>query len=76
MGSFKIIDEEAVGVIKIKEDCQFNKIKAEKVVVGENITARLFGSAKTIVVKKGAKIFFHGEISGTVKNNGGEIYVY
>ena len=76
MGNFKIIDEEAVGVIKIKEDCQFNKIKAEKVVVNENVTARLFGSVKTIVIKPGAKIFLHGEISGAVKNNGGEIYVY
>ena len=76
MRDFKIIHEEAVGVIKIKEDCQFNRIRAEKVVVHENITARLFGTVKTIVLKKGAKIFFHGIISGAVKNNGGEIYVY
>lgn len=76
MRSFKIINEEAVGVIKINEDCQFNKIRAEKVVVNENITARLFGTVKTIVLKRGAKLFLHGAISGTIKNNGGEIYIF
>ena len=76
MRSIKIITEETVGVVKIKEDCQFNKIRAEKVVVNENITARLFGTVKTIVIKKGAKLFLHGAISGSVKNHGGEIYVF
>jgi hypothetical protein len=76
MYNLKIISEEARGIIKINENCQFNKVRAEKVVVNENITARLFGSVKTIVLKKGAKLFLHGVISGTVKNNGGEIYVF
>ncbi len=76
MQDFKIITEEAIGVIKIKEDCQFNRVRAEKVVVSENITARLFGTVKTIVLKKGAKLFLHGVILGSIKNKGGEIYVF
>lgn len=76
MQDLKIIREEVVGIIKIEEDSQFNHVRAEKVVVNENITARLFGSVKTIVLKKGAKLFLHGVISGKVKNNGGEIYVF
>lgn len=76
MNSLKIISEEAIGVIKINENCQFNKVRAEKVVVNENITARLFGSVKTIELKKGAKLILHGVISGTIKNEGGEIFIY
>lgn len=76
MYNLKTISEEAIGVIRINENCQFNKVRAEKVVVNENVTARLFGSVKTIVLKKGAKLILHGVVSGTVKNNGGEIYIF
>ncbi|HWY10321.1 MAG TPA: hypothetical protein VN026_03295 [Bacteroidia bacterium] len=76
MQNLRIIDEEAIGVIKIKENSQFNKIKAEKVVVDENTTARLFGSVKTLVLKKGAKLFLHGVISGKIENKGGELFIF
>ena len=72
----KIIHDEIVGVVKIKEDSQFNKIRADKVIIAENTTARLFGMVKDIVLKKGAKLFLHGQISGTIENKGGEIFIY
>lgn len=76
MYSLKVINEEVIGLVKIKENSQFNKLKAEKVVIDENITARIFGTANTIVLKKGAKLFFHGVILGGIKNNGGEIFIF
>lgn len=76
MRNLKVINEEAVGVIKINENCQYNKINADKVVVDANVTVRLFGTVKTVILNKGAKLFFHGLISGKVENKGGEIYIY
>ncbi len=76
MQNLRIINEEAVGVIKINENSQFNKVKADKVVVDENTTARLFGSVKTLVLKKGAKLFLHGVISGKIENKGGELFIF
>jgi len=72
----KIIQDEMVGIVTVKEDSQLNKIAADKVIIDENVTARLFGSVKTIILKKGAKLFFHGIISGDIKNSGGEIFIF
>ena len=66
----KIVDHEIHGVVKISEDCQFNKIEADKVIIDENVTARLFGTVKDVVVKKGAKLFLHGIIYGQIQNKG------
>ena len=74
--NLKIIHDETHGVIKIKENSEFNNINAEKVIIGENITARLFGSIKNIVLQKGSKLLLHGIISGSVQNNGGEIHIF
>jgi hypothetical protein len=76
MQNLRIIQEEAVGIIKVKENCQFNKVKADKVIVSENITVRLFGTVNTIVLKKGATLFLHGIILGSVENKGGEVHVF
>jgi hypothetical protein len=76
MKNLRIINEEAVGIVKINENCQYNKINADKVVVDENVTVRLFGTVNTLIVNKGAKLFFHGLINGNVENKGGEIYIY
>jgi hypothetical protein len=76
MKNLRIINEEGVGNIKISESCQYNKINADKVVVAENVTVRLFGTVNTVIVHKGAKLFFHGLINGNVENKGGEIYIY
>lgn len=72
----KIIPQQTGGVVKISEDTQFNKIKADKVIVRENVTARLFGMVNDIVIEKGARLFFHGAISGIIDNRGGEIHIY
>ena len=71
----KVVSREISGVVKISEDCQFNKIEAEKVIIYENVTARLFGKVKDVVVKKGGRLFLHGIISGQIENKG-EIIVF
>lgn len=76
MEQFKIIPEETFGFVRIKENSQFNNIKAERVVLAENITARLFGSVNDIVLNRGSRLFFHGKISGNVKNKGGELIIF
>ena len=63
-------------MVKIKEDTQFNKILADKVIVSENITARLFGKVNDVVLKKGATLFLHGMLLGGIDNQGGEIFIY
>lgn len=72
----KIIHTEVGGLVVVKENSQFNNVRADKVIVRENITARLFGMVNNIVVKKGAKLFFHGKILGNIDNKGGEIFIY
>ena len=75
--NLKIIHDEVISkVVKIKEHSQFNKIRADKVIVDENITVRLFGSVNDIVLKKGARLFIHGVILGAIKNKGGEIFIF
>ncbi len=76
METFKIIPEETHGFVKIRENSQFNNIKADRVVLTENVTARLFGSVHDIVLHRGSRLFFHGTILGNVKNKGGEIVIY
>lgn len=76
MQNLRVIQEEAVGTIKINESCQYNKVNADKVVVSENITVRMFGAVNTIILNKGAKLFLHGVIHGRVENKGGEIFIY
>jgi len=76
MNTFKIIPEETYGFVRIQEDSQFNNIKAERVIIGENVTARLFGSVNDIVLNRGSRLFFHGKIMGNVKNKGGEILIF
>lgn len=76
MQNLRVIQEEAVGILKINENCQYNKVNADKVVVKENVTVRLYGIVNTIILNKGAKLYLHGMIRGNVENKGGEIYVY
>lgn len=76
MQNLRVIQEEAVGIIKINENCQYNKVNADTIVINENVTARLFGTVNTIILNRGAKVFFHGILRGNVENKGGEIYLY
>lgn len=76
MGDLKLIRHDVTGHVCVKENSQYNNIKAEKVVVAENVTVRLYGSVSDVVIKKGAIVYIHGEISGNVENEGGEIHIY
>lgn len=76
MQNLRVIQEEAVGNLKINENCQYNKVNADKVVVNENVTVRLFGTVHTVIIKRGAKLYLHGMIRGNIENKGGEVYIY
>ncbi len=76
MGDLKLIQDTVSGHVIIKENSQYNNIKAEKVVVAEDVTVRLYGSVTDVVIKKGATVYIYGEISGNVENEGGEIHIY
>lgn len=76
MKPLKIIPKETFGFVRISENSQFNNIQAERVVIEENVTARLFGKVNDIVLNRGSKLFFHGTILGNVKNKGGELLLF
>lgn len=76
MGDLKPIQDGVSGHVCIKENSQYNNINADKVIIAENVTARLYGSVNNIVLKKGSLIYLHGIISGSVQNEGGEIHVF
>lgn len=76
METYKVILEETLGFVKIRENSQFNNINAQRVVLAENVTARLYGIVNDIVLNRGSRLIFHGTILGNVKNKGGEIVVY
>lgn len=66
----RIIEEPIIGIVRVREDCQYNKIEAEKVIVEAHVTARLFGRVKDIEVKKGGKLYLHGVVYGRIQNEG------
>lgn len=75
--NFKVIYEEINGNVDITVNTQINNLRADKVIVGENVSARLFGTIKkTLVLKKGSRVILHGTISGDVKNEGGELSLF
>ena len=68
---YKII-QNASGNVELIADTQINSLNADKVVVFEKVSARLFGDIhKLLVLKKGSQVFLHGRILGDVKNEGG-----
>jgi len=76
MSDLKLIQDEVLGHVRIKENSQYNNIKAETVMVAQNITVRLYGSVGDVILKKGSRIYLHGVITGNVQNEGGEIHFY
>lgn len=76
MSDLKLISGEITGLIHIKENSQFNCIKADMVILAENVTVRLFGSVGDIVLKKRSLVFVHGAVTGKVENRGGDIHIY
>lgn len=74
---FKIVSEHIMGDVTITENVQFNYITAETVIVAEGVRARLYGSvSKKLVVKKNARIFIHGNVTGEVIDEGGRIFIF
>ncbi|MGZ3903516.1 MAG: hypothetical protein ACXVC6_07470 [Bacteroidia bacterium] len=77
MVAYKTIESEIKGDIHITVDSQYNHIEAGKVIVGENIIARLFGTVnELIVIKKDATVFLHGKLKGKIQNEGGKLHIY
>jgi hypothetical protein len=73
----KVITREVTGEVHIRVDSQFNHINASYVTIAENVTARLYGKIKKkLVLKKGSVLHMHGNILGTIVNEGGYINVY
>jgi hypothetical protein len=77
MNSIKIITQETTGVVHITSDAQYNNLKADIVILSENVTARLYGNIKhTVKLKKGSTLYLHGKLEGQIENEGGRIHIY
>ncbi|MGZ3862234.1 MAG: hypothetical protein ACXVPN_11970 [Bacteroidia bacterium] len=77
MVAYKTIETEIKGDIHIEEHSQYNSIEAGRVIVNENVTARLFGTINdSIIIKKNATVFFHGKIKGKILNEGGKLHIH
>ncbi len=76
-GELRVVSIETTGNVHITENTQFNRLKANNVIVAEGVRARLFGFIKeSIVLKKGSVVFMHGELQGKIENEGGEIFLF
>lgn len=76
MSDFKVVSEVITGEIEVIADTQFNNIRAEKIIIMENVKVRLFGSVNEVVLHKGSTLFLHGRVDGKVKNYGGELFTF
>lgn len=76
MNDLKLIQQNITGLIHIKENSQFNSIKADMVILAENVTVRIFGQIGDIVLKKGSSVFIHGIVTGEIENRGGDIIIF
>jgi hypothetical protein len=74
---YKIIETEVRGNIRIAIHSQYNNLNADTVAVEEDVIARLFGTVQSkLIIKKGARVYLHGSLTGTLENLGGEFYNY
>ncbi|MES2565299.1 MAG: hypothetical protein V4565_00430 [Bacteroidota bacterium] len=76
MNSLKLIQEEITGTLNIVENCQYNNVNAETVVLEMNVTARLYGKVQNVVLKQGAVLLLHGTITGNVEDTGGTLHIF
>lgn len=75
--NYKIIESETTGDVLVHENSQYNNIRADRVTILENTTARLFGTIKyKLTLQKGARVYLHGSVLGEVENMGGEFFKY
>jgi hypothetical protein len=73
----KIFNNEITGDLIIESDSQYNALAVNSVTVTEYVTARLYGNIKKdLVVKKGAKVYLHGDVGGKIKNSDGIAYIF
>ena len=76
MKDLKLITDEIKGLITITENSQYNNVKADKVILSENVKARLFGQVTEVILNPGSLLYVHGSITGNVDNNGGTIHIF
>jgi hypothetical protein len=76
LNDFAIVREETNGDVIVSENTQFNNIKADSVVIEENVKARLFGNVKSLLLKKGACVYVHGSIEGKIESHEGELHIF
>ncbi|MDF2448221.1 MAG: hypothetical protein K0R26_725 [Bacteroidota bacterium] len=76
MNSLKLFQNEATGVVTVTENSQYNKLRAEKIIVLAHVTARAYGEVVDVVLHEGAVFNFHGKIKGSVENLGGVYHVF
>ena len=77
MNSFRVVDAETKGEVTITRDTQYNNINASKVLIEEEVTARLYGTVtEKVILKKGSRLYLHGAILGEIENEGGELYLF
>ena len=71
------INEEITGDVFIKRNTQYNDLKAENVIVYENVTTRIFGTITGLLtLKKGSIVYLHGIMYGSMHNEGGELHIF
>lgn len=76
MSDYKVIETETKGEVHIKINSQYNNIRADKVIVAENIKVRLFGTINELLhIKKDAEVYVHGTIKGKIVNDG-KLHIY
>lgn len=75
--SYNIIQREATGDLNITENSQYNNVRADNVLVSEDVTVRMFGTISgKLSIGKGARVYLHGTLAGELDNRGGEFYRY
>jgi hypothetical protein len=72
----KLIENPIQGRMRITENTQINNLNADTIEVAGNITIRLYGNINHLLMEPGSKVYLHGNVTGVVKNNGGELVVY
>jgi hypothetical protein len=72
---YRVVTEKMTGDLTVKENTQYNEVDVKDVLVHENIKARLFGIVNGVItIKKNAKVFLHGRLLGSVRDEGGRFY--
>ena len=52
-------------------------MEAQDVTIAKSVTVRLYGNINGLLtLKAGSRLYLHGILFGSVKNEGGELHVY